>query len=72
MEYTEASRGKRGAERMQPAGSRKGGRNQPCQGNYRSGDGNSSTGSGSFSYCLKMGKEEKGGKMSSEEVKGWH
>lgn len=71
MESTKTCRGRRGAERMQPAGTRKGNKTSLTK-EMSSGDCNNSTGSDSLSYSFKMGKEEKGGKMSPEEVNGWH
>lgn len=58
MEFTKTSRGRKGAERMQPAGSRKG-KKPALPRKIGNGNGNCSTGSDSLIYCFKMGKKEK-------------
>lgn len=70
MEPIKTSRSRREAERMKPAGI-KTGEKPDLPRKFQECDG-SSTGSSFFSYFFKVGKEEKGGKMFSEEGKAWH
>lgn len=64
MESTKTSRDRRGAERMQPVGSKKGKETSLAKEIPEA-----VMATSSLSYCFKVGKEEKGGKMSSGEVK---